>query len=62
MNQADMQAFEYKFYANIGKEPRFYLNFGIDSDEREGGNYSIPNSEYNLDCVDDSGSYVKEPS
>jgi hypothetical protein len=63
MNQADMQAFEYKFYANIGKEPRFYLNFGIDSEEREGGKlFPFQNSEYSLDCVDDSGSYVKEPS
>jgi hypothetical protein len=63
MNQADMQAFEYKFYANIGKEPRFYLNFGIDSEEREGGKlFPFQNSEYSLDCVDYSGSYVKEPS
>jgi len=63
MNQADMQAFEYKFYANIGKEPRFFLNFGIDSEEREGGKlFPFQNSEYSLDCRDDSGSYVKEPS
>lgn len=66
MNQADMTPFEYKFYSNIGREPRFFLNFGIDSDERQGG-FTIPfnNSEYELDCVDDGddeGSYVKEPS
>lgn len=63
MNQADMTPFEYKFYTNIGKEPRFFLNFGIDSEEREGGKLlPFSNSEYSLDCLDDRDSYIKEPS
>lgn len=63
-DQADMTPYEYKFYANIGDEPRFFCNFESDSEEREGGTL-LPyrNSEYNFDCQGNTrGSYIKEPS
>lgn len=63
-NQADMTPYEYKFYTNIGEEPRFYCNFQSDEDEREGGRLlPFKKSEYRFDCPTNlSGSYVKEPS
>ena len=62
-DQADMTPYEYKFYTNIGEEPRFFVNFQTDSEEREGGT-TLPfkNSEYSLDCLDNRSSYIKEPS
>lgn len=63
-NQADMTPYEYKFYTNIGEEPRFYCNFQVDSDEREGGTLlPFKDSEFSFDCPENvSGSYIKEPS
>lgn len=63
-NQADDTAYEYKFYTNIGDNPRFYCNYKLDDDRREGGQL-LPenNSEFNFDCPTNiNGSYVKEPS
>lgn len=63
-NQADMTPYEYKFYANIGDEPRFYCNFETDTDEREGGTLlPFKSSEYEFDCAGSTrGSYIKEPA
>lgn len=62
-DQADMTPYEYKFYTNIGEEPRFFVNFQTDSEEREGGRVlPFKNSEYEMDCLDNRGSYIKEPS
>lgn len=64
MNQASMTPFEYKFYSNIGKEPRFYCNYGITGEDTSAGNpIPDPGSEYNFDCqAGENGNYVKEPS
>lgn len=63
-NQADMTPYEYKFYTNIGEEPRFYCNFQSDSEEREGGTLlPFKDSESSFDCPTNiNGSYIKEPS
>lgn len=65
MGQADLTSFEYKFYSNIGKEPKFYLNYEIDNDGSSLGGKLFPDfdSDYKMDCLTGSnGFYVKNPS
>lgn len=64
MNQASLTPFEYKRYSNIGKEPRFYVDYEINNISSSVGR-PIPSlkSEYNFDCFSgNGGQYVKPPS
>lgn len=65
MGQADLTPFEYKFYSNIGKEPRFYVNYEIDNDGAGVSGTIFPDfdSDYSLDCLTgNTGFYIKSPS
>lgn len=64
MGQADLTPFEYKFYNNIGEEPRFYVNYKTESKDPS-VTRPVPDvdSEFSLDSFSGhSGRYVKEPS
>lgn len=67
MGQASMTPFNYSFYNNIGKEPKFYLNFELNKDfERNTkvGDVLFPDidSDYSFDCYKKSSNYIVSPS
>ena len=65
MGQADLTPYEYKFYSNIGKEPKFYVNYEIDNDGGDVSGTLFPDfdSEYQVDCPTGiNGFYIKNPS
>lgn len=65
MGQANLTPYEYKFYSNIGKEPRFYVNYEIDGNGSSLSGTLFPDfdSDYQMDCLTgNTGFYVKNPS
>lgn len=63
MGQSESTAFEYSFYNNIGKKPKFYLDYNI-SDEvsKKGRPFPEIKSKYVLDNKRDEKFYVVKPS
>lgn len=64
MGQASLTPFEYKYYSNIGTEPRFYCDYEIDGgSDLSGTFYPDIDSDYSFDCLaGDRDFYVKAPS
>lgn len=60
---ADFTPFNYKFYNNIGKTPKFYVDYKVLTEEKS-GSVLFPNIDYTLafDCENRSGNYYKSPS
>lgn len=64
MNTPPLSPFDYKRYSNIGKEPRFYLNYEKNNKDTSVGR-PIPSltSDYSFDCFSgNGGDYVDHPS
>ena len=61
--QADFIPFNYKFYNNIGKEPKFFVDYKITT-EYQRGSALFPeiNYDFRFDCQKRSGNYYKNPS
>ena len=61
--QADLIPFNYRFYGNIGKQPRFYADYEVISENRT-GSYLFPDISYDLKFDNDSYSqnYYTAPS
>ena len=63
MGQSMTTPFEYKFYNNIGKNPKFFLNFDITGDfDKKGSFFPEVKSEYSLDSVTENKFYITSPS
>jgi len=60
---ADFTPFNYKFYSNIGKNPKFYVDYKVLTEERS-SSILFPNIDYTLafDCENRDGNYYKSPS
>ena len=60
---ADFTPFNYKFYSNIGKTPKFYVDYKVLT-EQKSGSVLFPNIDYTLafDCENRDGNYYKSPS
>ena len=59
----DRAPWNYYFYNNIGRNPRFYLSYGINKDFEGGGkNFPDVQDDFNLDLVKKEGNYYVEPS
>lgn len=60
---ANLTPFNYKFYSNIGKFTRFYADYEVLTDYRQ-GSALFPDIDYELrfDCSTRSGNYYKKPS
>lgn len=63
MGGADREPFNYYFYNNIGRNPRFYLSYGINKDF-EGGGKLFPDIEddFEMDSTIKDGNYYVPPS
>jgi len=61
--QADFTPFNYKFYNNIGKEPKFFVDYKVTT-EYQRGSALFPdiNYDFSFDCQKRSGNYYKNPS
>lgn len=59
MTNGNMIPFDYSYYSNIGKKPRFYVNYemNIDTPVKSSLFPDISNT-YNLDCFKREGNYV----
>jgi len=64
MKQADLTPFDYKFYSNIGKNPRFYCSYeqNLDYTGNRGKVFPDLNSTYSFDNLKAKGNYVAPPS
>jgi len=60
---ADFTPFNYKFYNNIGRTPKFYVDYKVLTEEKS-GSVMFPNIDYELafDCENRAGNYYKSPS
>lgn len=63
MGGADREPFNYYFYNNIGRNPKFYLSYGINKDF-EGGGKLFPDIEddFVMDSTRQEGNYFVPPS
>lgn len=63
MKQADLTPYNYFFYSNIGKNPRFYCSYEQNKDFSNGGK-SFPDidSDFVFDNFSGSGNYIVPPS
>lgn len=63
MKQADLTPYNYFFYSNIGKDPRFYCSYEQNKDFSSSGK-SFPDivSNYSFDNLSNSGNYIVPPS
>ena len=63
MKQADLTPYNYFFYSNIGKNPKFYCSYEQNKDFSSGGK-AFPDivSDYVFDNLADSGNYIVPPS
>lgn len=61
--QADLTPYNYKFYSNIGKNPKFYADYEVTSDYKR-QSVLLPNIDYDLslDCSTKKGNYQINPS
>jgi hypothetical protein len=62
---ADFTPFNYKFYNNIGKTPKFFVDYKVLTEFKTKKNSSLfPDIDYELkfDCENRSGNYYKSPS
>lgn len=63
MDLASMTPFNYSFYNNIGKFPRFYCDFELNRDFSKNSTlFPDIDSDYVFDCNKKQGSYVIPPS
>lgn len=63
MKQADLTPYNYFFYSNIGKNPKFYCSYEQNKDFSSGGKaFPDIDSNYSFDNVQASGNYVVPPS
>ncbi len=63
MGEADRTPFNYFFYNNIGKNPKFFVSYNIDKDF-DGGGRIFPDivNEFSLDNENKGGNYYRPPS
>lgn len=60
---ADKEPFNYKYYSNLGTEPRFYCNYKVSDEVNLDRVFPEISSEYTFDCTTgDRGFYVKPPT
>jgi hypothetical protein len=63
MNQSDRTPFNYFFYNNIGRNPRFYLSVGVDKDFSGGGKiFPDIENDFRLDNLTSKSNYYTPPS
>lgn len=63
MGQASLTPFNYSYYNNIGKEPKFYLDFELNKDFSKGSAlFPDIDSDYVFDCKEQKTNYVVPPS
>lgn len=63
MKQADLTPFNYFFYNNIGRNPRFYVSYKIDKDfDSNGKLFPDIDTDKVLDNATQSGNYHRPPS
>ncbi len=63
MNLASMTPFNYSFYNNIGRQPKFYLDFEMNKDfSQKSVLFPDIDSDYSFDCNTKSTNYVVPPS
>lgn len=63
MKQADLTPYNYFFYSNIGKNPKFYCSYEQNKDFSSGGKaFPDIDSDYVFDNLSDSGNYIVPPS
>jgi hypothetical protein len=61
--QADFIPFNYKFYNNIGKTPKFFVDYRITTElNRQNALFPEINYDFSFDCENRSGNYYKNPS
>lgn len=60
---ADLTPYNYRFYGNIGRQPRFYVDYEVLTDYNK-NNFLFPDINYDLqfDCENRDGNYYKTPS
>ena len=63
IGQSDRTPFNYFFYNNIGRNPLFYVSYGVDKDF-EGGGKIFPDvvNEFNMDNLESRRNYYIPPS
>ncbi len=60
---ADLTPFNYKFYSNIGREPRFYVDYEVLTDyERESALFPEISYDLKFDCNTKQTNYYRPPS
>lgn len=63
MNQASLTPFNYSFYSNIGRNPRFFADYEINKDfDRNSSLFPDLDSDFSFDCYNRQGNYVTLPS
>lgn len=63
MGQASLTPFNYSYYNNIGKEPKFYLDFELNKDFSKGSAlFPDIDSDYVFDCKQQNKNYIVPPS
>jgi hypothetical protein len=63
MKQADLTPYNYFFYSNIGKNPRFYCSYEQNKDFSSGGKaFPDIDSDFVFDNYSGSGNYIVPPS
>jgi hypothetical protein len=60
---ASLTPFNYKFYGNIGQEPRFFCNYEVPNETKIDRGFPTIESEYSFDCLTGNRDfYIKPPS
>lgn len=63
MKQADLTPFNYKFYSNIGKDPKFFCSYEQNTDfQSRGKTFPDIDSTYIFDHSASTGNYIVPPS
>jgi hypothetical protein len=63
MRQASLTPFNYSFYSNIGRDPKFYVNYEMNKDfDRKSTLLPDIDSDFNMDCYTRGGNYITQPS
>ena len=63
MKQADLTPFNYYFYSNIGRKPKYYVSYEQNKDFNRGGQiFPDIKSDFTFDNTASSGNYYNPPS
>lgn len=64
MDVPSLTPFEYEFYNNIGRNPKYYVNYELNTEDNQGGKkFPDIKSDFELDCLTGvTGNYIIPPS